>query len=80
MKVWKEICAAEVRQLAVGSRVEVHGHDRHGIPYIMDCEVVEKRRGAGKELRYDTYDGFERMPIKDMNGRMFKVEEDEHDA
>lgn len=76
MKTWKVATALEVRQLPVGSKVQVRGKDRRQIPYIIDAEVVKKRNGDGKELRYSTYNGFERMTIRE-DKRWFYVEVDE---
>lgn len=70
----KEITAKEVRALPIGSRVTVHGHDRWGYPTHLVCEVVARREGKGVELRYDTFGGFERMPIRAHAGRVFTVE------
>lgn len=70
----KEISAKEVRALPVGTRVTVHGHDRYGYPTHRPCEVVGRRDGKGVELRYNTYGGFERMPIRAHAGRVFTVE------
>lgn len=70
----KEITAREVRALPIGSRVTVHGHDRYGYPTHLPCEVVAKRNGKGVELRYNTFDGFQRMPVRAHAGRVFTVE------
>ena len=70
----KEIIAKEVRALPIGSRVTVHGHDRWGYPTHLPCEVVARREGKGVELRYNTFGGFERMPIRAHAGRVFTVE------
>lgn len=70
----REITAKEVRALPVGSRVTLHRHDRYGYPTHLVCEVVARREGRGVELRYSTYDGFERMPIRAHAGRVFTVE------
>jgi hypothetical protein len=70
----KEITAKEVRALPIGSRVTLHGHDRWGYPTHLVCEVVARREGKGVELRYNTFGGFERMPIRAHAGRVFTVE------
>jgi len=70
----REITAKEVRALPIGSRVTVHGHDRYGYPTHLPCEVVGRREGKGVELRYSTFSGFERMPIRAHAGRVFTVE------
>ena len=70
----KEITAKEVRALPIGSRVTLHGHDRYGYPTHLPCEVVARREGKGVELRYNTFGGFERMPIRAHARRVFTVE------
>lgn len=70
----KEITAKEVRALPIGSIVTLHSHDRWGYPTHLPCEVVAKRNGKGVELRYNTFDGFQRMPIRAHAGRVFTVE------
>lgn len=73
----REIPAKEVRALPIGSRVTVHSHDRYGYPTHLVCEVVARREGKGVELRYSTFSGFERMPIRAHAGRVFTVEVEE---
>lgn len=70
----KEITAKEVRALPIGSIVTLHSHDRYGYPTHLMCEVVGRRDGKGVELRYNTFGGFERMPIRAHAGRVFTVE------
>lgn len=70
----KELTAAEVRALPVGTKVTVHGHDKYGYPTHLPCEIVQRRTGQGKELRYTTYFDFERMEIRAHKGRTFTME------
>ena len=58
----RTLTAAEVRALPIGSRVTVHSHDAHGFPTRLICEVVQA--GKHKELRFDSWDGFGRRPIR----------------
>lgn len=70
----KELTAAEVRALPVGTKVYVHGHDRYGYPWRMACEIVKKISGKGVQLCYRTYNGPERMDIRASRGRTFTME------
>lgn len=70
----KEITAKEVRALPIGSIVTLHGHDRYGYPTHLMCEVVLRREGKGVELRYNTFEGFQRMPIRAHAGRVFTID------
>ena len=70
----REVTPAEIRQMPVGTKVTVHGHDKYGYPYRIPCEIVEARSGKSKELRYTTWEGFERMPIRGHKCRTFTVE------
>ena len=68
----KELTVKEVRELPIGAKVAVHGRDKYGYPTRLLCEIVETRAGRSKELRYDTWDGFRRMPIRP--GKSYTVE------
>ena len=70
----QEVTAAEIRKMPVGTKVTVHGHDKYGYPWHLPCEIVEARSGKCKELRYTTWEGFERMPIRGHKCRTFTVE------
>lgn len=60
----KELTVKEVRALPIGAKVTAHGNDKYGYPCTMLCEVVGTRSGRGKELRFNTWNGFDRMPIR----------------
>lgn len=68
----KPVPAAEVRKLEIGSRVTVHGADRHGTHTMLECTVVQ--RGKAKALAYRGWSGTETMAIRDYPGKAFTVE------
>lgn len=58
----RELNIKEVRALPIGTKILVKGPldtYRSG-----ECTIVGNKSGKGKELRYDTWNGCGRMPIK----------------
>lgn len=74
----KELTVKEVRALPIGAKVTAHGRDRYGYPCEMLCEVVGTRSGRGKELRFNTWNGFDRMPIRANKTYTVEVTDDEN--
>lgn len=50
-----KLTAAQVRALPVGTRVDLHGYDRYGIPQWLECTVAQS--GKKKVLTYREVDG-----------------------
>lgn len=68
----KELTAKEVRELPVGTRVHLEGHDRHGELYQIDGRIADKD-GRKMFLYYDC--GVpERMEIRTYKGRKWMVQ------
>ena len=70
----RHLRASEVRGLPIGSKVRICSYDKYGYPQWLDCEVVQA--GRHKELRFDSYDGFGRRPIRSGVTYMVEVADD----
>lgn len=68
----KELTAKEVRDLPVGTRVHLEGHDRHGELYQIDGLIVDKD-GKKMFLYYDCM-APERIEIRTYKGRKWMVQ------
>lgn len=66
----KKLTAEEVKALPVGTKVTLHGRDRHGYSTELMCEVVQEAGKRVKQLRY--FDSSEmcvkRIPIRRLDG------------
>ena len=70
----EKLTAAQVRKLPVGTRVDLHGFDRHGIPTWLECTVVQSYRK--KVLEYRDVDGMKTTKnIRDYPNKYYTVKE-----
>ena len=66
----KRMTAAEVRALPAGTRVNLHGQDRFGVPSWLECTVVQS--GKKKVLAYlDTDMSTVTKPIRDYPNKYY---------
>ena len=70
----KRLTAVEVRKLPIGTRVQLHGADRHGEHSVLDCVITQS--GKHRVLSYTDYYG-SRMTkrIQDYPGKAYTVYE-----
>ena len=67
MAAKKHLTADEVKKLPVGTRIDVHGRDRHGYSTIINCRIVQS--GKSKKLAYSDYYGCRTViPIRRIEG------------
>ena len=63
----KHLTAEEVKKLPVGTRIDVHGRDRHGYSTVLECTIVQ--RGKSKKLSYSDFYGTRTLiPIRKIEG------------
>ena len=70
----KRLTAVEVRKLPIGTKVQLHGADRHGDHTVLDCVITQS--GKHRVLSYTDYYG-SRMTkrIQDYPGKAYTVNE-----
>ena len=70
----KRLTAVEVRKLPIGTKVQLHGADRHGEHTTLDCVITQS--GKHRVLSYTDYYG-SRMTkrIQDYPGKAYTVYE-----
>ena len=63
----KHLTADEVKKLPVGTRIDLHGRDRHGYSTVIECTIVQS--GKSKKLAYTDYYGARTvLPIRKIEG------------
>lgn len=60
-----ELSLEEVKALAVGCRVEIHGEDQDGQHRVIECVVASRFNGAGKFLTYRVKGEIRKCAIKE---------------
>lgn len=69
-KAKPKLTAAEVRALPIGTKVNLHGRDRFGIPTWLECTVIKS--GKKKVLAYlDTDLTTATKPIRDYPNKYY---------
>ena len=67
MATKKHLTADEVKKLPVGTKIDLHGRDRHGYTTIINCQIVQS--GKSKKLAYsDFYGNRTVLPIRKIEG------------
>ena len=67
MAAKKHLTAEEVKKMPVGTRINLHGRDRHGYTTTTECRIVQS--GKSKKLAYSDFYGTRTViPIRKIEG------------